>query len=113
MCIRDSAAAAPPPAPDAPPPSQPLQAPEIQSEAPVESQFRPVEGADEMLDMPLGTLIFRAGLIAPQQLEDALAEGLRSGKRLGEVLLSRGWLREDDLSRLLAIDSDPLEIGVW
>ncbi|MGA9761904.1 MAG: hypothetical protein WBQ14_05725 [Gaiellaceae bacterium] len=71
-------------------------------EAPVESQFQPVEGADEMLDMPLGTLIFRAGLIAPQQLEDALAEGLRSGKRLGEVLLSRGWLSEDDLSRLLA-----------
>ncbi len=55
-----------------------------------------------MLDMPLGTLIFRAGLIAPQQLEDALAEGLRSGKRLGEVLLSRGWLSEEDLSRLLA-----------
>ncbi|MGD0166612.1 MAG: hypothetical protein ABSC51_04880 [Gaiellaceae bacterium] len=55
-----------------------------------------------MLDMPLGTLIFRAGLIAPQQLEDALAEGLRSGKRLGEVLLARGWLSEEDLSRLLA-----------
>jgi hypothetical protein len=72
------------------------------SEAPVDSQFQPVEGADEMLDMPLGTLIFRAGLIAPQQLEDALAEGLRSGKRLGEVLLSRGWLSEEDLSRLLA-----------
>ena len=49
-----------------------------------------------------GTLIFRAGLIAPQQLEDALAEGLRTGKRLGEVLLSRGWLTELDLGRLLA-----------
>ena len=70
--------------------------------APVESQFQPVEGAEEMLDMPLGTLIFRAGLIAPQQLEDALAEGLRTGKRLGEVLLARGWLSEEDLSRLLA-----------
>jgi hypothetical protein len=68
----------------------------------VESQFRPVEGAEDMLDMPLGTLIFRAGLIAPQQLEDALAEGLRTGKRLGEVLLGRGWLSEGDLSRLLA-----------
>jgi hypothetical protein len=55
-----------------------------------------------MLDMPLGTLIFRAGLIAPQQLEDALAEGLRTGKRLGEVLLARGWLNEEDLARLLA-----------
>jgi hypothetical protein len=78
--------------------NEPLPVPET----PVESQFQPVEGADEMLDMPLGTLIFRAGLIAPQQLEDALAEGLRSGKRLGEVLLSRGWLSEEDLARLLA-----------
>ncbi len=103
--------AAPEPAPAAPataPPVEapvgvePLQAPEPQAEQPVASQFQPVEGADEMLDMPLGTLIFRAGLIAPQQLEDALAEGLRSGKRLGEVLLSRSWLSEDDLSRLLA-----------
>jgi Type II secretion system (T2SS), protein E, N-terminal domain len=98
---------APEPVPAAPPPeapvvSEPPPAPEAQAELPVESQFQPVEGADEMLDMPLGTLIFRAGLIAPQQLEDALAEGLRSGKRLGEVLLSRGWLSEEDLTRLLA-----------
>jgi len=93
-----AAAPAPAPAPDAPLLGESPQA----AETPVESQFQPVEGADEMLDMPLGTLIFRAGLIAPQQLEDALAEGLRSGKRLGEVLLSRGWLSEEDLSRLLA-----------
>ena len=92
----------PAPAPNMPLLNEPLQAPDTQASVPVESQFQPVEGADEMLDMPLGTLIFRAGLIAPQQLEDALAEGLRSGKRLGEVLLSRGWLSEDDLSRLLA-----------
>jgi hypothetical protein len=101
-----AAAPAPPPPPAAPLLSEPLQAPlqvpETQPETPVESQFQPVEGADEMLDMPLGTLIFRAGLIAPQQLEDALAEGLRSGKRLGEVLLARGWLSEEDLARLLA-----------
>ena len=93
--------AAPPPVP--PPVPEPSPAPEVLPPEPaVESQFRLVEGADEMLDMPLGTLIFRAGLIAPQQLEDALAEGLRSGKRLGEVLLGRGWLSEEDLSRLLA-----------
>ena len=106
---RDYSAAAPsppapepPPVPDVPPALEVPPAPEVQPEPAVESQFRPMEGADEMLDMPLGTLIFRAGLIAPQQLEDALAEGLRSGKRLGEVLLARGWLSEEDLSRLLA-----------
>src|SRR2546423_214403 len=78
--------------------------PPVAAEAAAEpiSQFQPVEGYEDMLDMPLGTLIFRAGLIAPQQLEDALAEGLRTGKRLGEVLLSRGWLTELDLGRLLA-----------
>jgi len=55
-----------------------------------------------MLDVPLGTLIFRAGLLAEEQLEDALQEGMRTGKRLGEVLLERGWLHERDLGRLLA-----------
>jgi hypothetical protein len=55
-----------------------------------------------MRDVPLGTLIFRAGLLAEEQLEDALQEGMRSGKRLGEVLLERGWLHERDLGRLLA-----------
>ena len=94
------AATPPPPAPEAPPAVAPTPAPA--PEPAVESQFQQVEGADEMLDMPLGTLIFRAGLIAPQQLEDALAEGLRTGRRLGEVLLARGWLSEEDLSRLLA-----------
>ena len=55
-----------------------------------------------MRDVPLGTLIFRAGLLAEEQLEDALQEGMRTGKRLGEVLLERGWLHERDLGRLLA-----------
>jgi hypothetical protein len=93
-----------PTAPEVPTAGEPAATPEPQPqpEPQVESQFQLVEGADEMLDMPLGTLIFRAGLIAPQQLEDALAEGLRTGKRLGEVLLGRGWLSEEDLARLLA-----------
>ncbi|HET7854892.1 MAG TPA: hypothetical protein VFL41_00395 [Gaiellaceae bacterium] len=55
-----------------------------------------------MRDVPLGTLIFRAGLLGEQQLEEAHQEGMRTGKRLGEVLLERGWLHERDLGRLLA-----------
>ena len=54
------------------------------------------------LGVPLGTLIFRAGLLTEEQLEDALQEGVRSGKRLGEVLLESGLLDERDLGRLLA-----------
>ena len=55
-----------------------------------------------MVDVPLGTLIFRAGLLGEEQLEGALQEGMRTGKRLGEVLLERGWLNERDLGRMLA-----------
>jgi hypothetical protein len=55
-----------------------------------------------MIDVPLGTLIFRAGLLGEEQLEDALREGMRTGQRLGEVLIGRGWLQERDLGRLLA-----------
>ena len=55
-----------------------------------------------MIDVPLGTLIFRAGLLGEEQLEDALREGMRTGKRLGEVLIARGLLEERELGRLLA-----------
>jgi hypothetical protein len=61
-----------------------------------------IPASTPMVDVPLGTLIFRAGLLAEEQLEDALQEGMRTGKRLGEVLLERGWLHERDLGRLLA-----------
>jgi hypothetical protein len=83
----------PPPAPE--PAAQHVAAPEP-SPAPEAAQ------SETMRDVPLGTLIFRAGLLAEEQLEDALQEGMRSGKRLGEVLLERGWLHERDLGRLLA-----------
>ena len=47
-----------------------------------------------MIDVPLGTLIFRAGLLGEEQLEDALREGMRTGRRLGEVLIERGLRQE-------------------
>jgi hypothetical protein len=67
------------------------------------SASTPVTSPDKsMIDVPLGTLIFRAGLLGEEQLEDALQEGMRTGKRLGEVLLERGWLEERDLGLMLA-----------
>jgi Type II secretion system (T2SS), protein E, N-terminal domain len=64
----------------------------------------PAPSSEEVanLGVPLGTLIFRAGLLTEEQLEDALQEGVRSGKRLGEVLLEGGLIDERDLGRLLA-----------
>ena len=56
----------------------------------------------ERPNAPLGTLIYRAGLLSKEKLEGALAEGARTGRRLGEVLLQKGWIDEKDLARLLA-----------
>ncbi|HSK17414.1 MAG TPA: hypothetical protein VK915_14760 [Gaiellaceae bacterium] len=56
----------------------------------------------ERPDAPLGTLIFRAGLLPAETIENALEEGVRTGKRLGEVLVDRGLLQDIDLARLLA-----------
>ena len=56
----------------------------------------------ERPDAPLGTLVYRAGLLSKEKLEAALEEGARSGRRLGEILLQKGWIDEKDLARLLA-----------
>ena len=37
----------------------------------------------ERPDAPLGTLVYRAGLLSKEKLEAALEEGARSGRRLG------------------------------
>jgi Type II secretion system (T2SS), protein E, N-terminal domain len=56
----------------------------------------------ERPDAPLGTLIFRAGLLPAETIESALEEGVKTGKRLGEILTERGLISELDLARLLA-----------
>jgi len=101
----DPGQTAPPPSPAAAPisPPDPVPAPELIPAPAPPVLAEPGAGTQaSMRDVPLGTLIFRAGLLAEEQLEDALQEGMRTGKRLGEVLLERGWLQERDLGRLLA-----------
>jgi hypothetical protein len=56
----------------------------------------------ERPDAPLGTLIFRAGLLPAETIENALEEGVKTGRRLGEILVERNLINEDDLTRLLA-----------
>jgi hypothetical protein len=56
----------------------------------------------ERPDAPLGTLIFRAGLLPAETIENALEEGVKTGRRLGEILVERGLIKEEDLTRLLA-----------
>ncbi|MEZ5098400.1 MAG: hypothetical protein R3C15_01025 [Thermoleophilia bacterium] len=82
---------APPPAVEAPAPSaEPAPAQQV--------AHRP----EEMRDLPLGTLIHNMGLVGAADIEAALEESVRDGKRLGEVLLDRGLIAERDLGRLLA-----------
>jgi Type II secretion system (T2SS), protein E, N-terminal domain len=98
---------APAPAPDAltpltltpPAPVEPQAQPAVAP--PVEAQTAPIPVSD-MREVPLGTLIFREGLLTEEQLEEALQDGMQRGKRLGEVLLERGLVSENDLGRLLA-----------
>jgi type II secretion system (T2SS) protein E len=53
-------------------------------------------------DRPLGEVIARAGLVAPNELYAALATARAAGRRLGDVLLEQGLLGERDLSRMVA-----------
>jgi hypothetical protein len=56
----------------------------------------------QMLNVPLGTLIYRAGLLSQEDVQGALTESIRTEKMLGEVLLERGMVEERELGRLLA-----------
>jgi hypothetical protein len=53
-------------------------------------------------DRPLGELIARAGLVAPNELFAALATARAAGRRLGDVLLEQGLVSERDLARIVA-----------
>jgi Type II secretion system (T2SS), protein E, N-terminal domain len=77
-------------------------APPAEVAAPVQADAAPAVPVTDMRDVPLGTLVFRAGLLPEERLEEALHEGMKTGRRLGEILLERGWVSENDLGRLLA-----------
>jgi len=52
--------------------------------------------------VPLGRLLVDAGFLTRPQLDDCLAEGSKTGERIGEVVVRRGLASEDDVARLLA-----------
>jgi len=51
---------------------------------------------------PLGALLVEAGVASEAEISDALDEANRSGEKLGEVVLRRGWVSEERLAGLLA-----------
>jgi hypothetical protein len=50
----------------------------------------------------LGTILAERGLIDPARLAEALAEAHATRERVGEVLLRKGWIYEQELARALA-----------
>jgi MSHA biogenesis protein MshE len=52
--------------------------------------------------VPIGTLLLRRGLIDVEQLELALVEREQCGCRLGELLVSFGWVESRDVAMALA-----------
>lgn len=52
--------------------------------------------------MRLGELLVRAGLISAEQLEEALAEQRRVGKRLGSLLVESGLVSETQVTQILS-----------
>ena len=55
----------------------------------------------EPLWLPLGELLVDRGLLSARQLELALAEQSRTGRRLGEVLVGLGFVSEQALAAML------------
>ncbi len=84
--------------------------------------FREREGTDASFSSrvarpPLASLLAEAGVASEEQLRLAVAEGMGSGERLGEVVLRRGWIDEAGLARVLArqwelpfVDEEPVAI---
>ena len=52
--------------------------------------------------VPLGSLLLRDGVLTTEQLEQALGEKDVTGRRVGEIVVSRGWVPAGTVARLLA-----------
>jgi hypothetical protein len=50
----------------------------------------------------LGAVLLKSRMLTPERLDEALEEQRGTGKRLGEVLIDRGWLFPQDIARALA-----------
>jgi type IV pilus assembly protein PilB len=50
----------------------------------------------------VGEILIEMGLLTPAQLQDALLEQSSTHLRLGEILKSRGWVKDADLTRAVA-----------
>jgi type IV pilus assembly protein PilB len=52
--------------------------------------------------LPLGAMLLESGALSPEQVELALAEKETNGRRLGEIVVDRGWISARHLAQALA-----------
>jgi hypothetical protein len=50
----------------------------------------------------LGSVLLKSRMLKPEQLDEALAQQTREHRRLGEILVERGWIFPQDIARALA-----------
>ena len=61
-----------------------------------------MRAASHERDIPLGELLVRGGLVAPNELYAALATARASGRRLGDLLIEHELVSERDLAMVVA-----------
>jgi type IV pilus assembly protein PilB len=61
-----------------------------------------MEKATPNREQALGVLLIRGGIITQEQLEQALGEKEKNGKRIGDVIVGHGWATSADLAHALA-----------
>ena len=62
----------------------------------------PEDRSEDLRGLPLGTILYRQGLLQQDVLEGALVSAMESGERLGELLIREGLVSQDDIARALA-----------
>lgn len=79
-----------------------------------EDRFRvpppPTPTGDEPEWRPLGRLLVEKGLLTESGLQRALVDQRATGRLLGEIVVSRGWVSAADLARTIA-EQHGVEVG--
>jgi hypothetical protein len=83
------------------PPAEPVDAPEPPHRPSLTVVTSPEPGPP-VQRRPLGELLVAGGAITDEELEAALAEQASTGKRLGTILVDRGWITGPGLATALA-----------
>jgi hypothetical protein len=74
---------------------------EVEFDPDEELQLRPAPAADKPW-RPLGRLLVESGRVSQADLDEAVTEQRRNGRRLGEILVERGRITPSDLTAALA-----------